>query len=118
MTATATPISTAPAAASPDGAVAPAPPLPPAAPLRPGSVPQTFYNPTRVIFAEGAAGQIGPHAAKLGARRVMVVSDPGIVRAGITKPVVESITGARLSAHLYEKVEPDPRIEIVERALE
>jgi alcohol dehydrogenase class IV len=97
---------------------APAPPLPPAAPLRVGALPQTFYNPTRVIFAEGAAGQVGPHAAKLGATRVMVVSDPGVVRAGLTKPVEESIRGAGLHAEVYSAVEPDPRIEIVERALE
>ena len=97
---------------------APAPPLPPAAPLRPGAVPQTFYNPTRIIYAEGAAGQVGPHAAQLGARRVMVVSDPGVVRAGLTEPVVRSIAGAGLKADVYDAVEPDPRIEIVERALD
>src|SRR5688572_12105204 len=83
-------------------AVAPAPPLPPAAPLRPGVVPQTFYNPTRIIYAEGAAGQVGPHAARLGATHVMVVSDPGVVRAGLTKPVVESITAAGLEASVYD----------------
>ncbi|HEX2035506.1 MAG TPA: iron-containing alcohol dehydrogenase [Chloroflexota bacterium] len=104
----------------PNGAAtrAPAPPLPPAAPLRPGSVPQTFYNPTRVVYAEGAAGEIGPHAAKLGAKRVMVVSDPGVVRAGITKPVVDSVSAAGLEVQVYDAVEPDPRVEIVERALE
>ena len=98
--------------------LAPAPPLPPAAPLRVGAVPQTFYNPTRIIFAEGAAAQVGPHAARLGARRVLVVSDPGVVRAGLTRPIVESIAGAGLESSVYDAVEPDPRIEIVERALE
>jgi alcohol dehydrogenase class IV len=81
-------------------------------------VPQTFYNPTRVVYAEGAAAQIGPHAAKLGAKRVMVVSDPGVVRAGLTRPVLESLDGAGLGVEIYDAVEPDPRIEIVERALE
>ena len=99
-------------------AATPAPPLPPKAPLRTGAVPQTFYNPTRIIFSEGAAGEVGPHAARLGAKRVMVVSDPGVVRAGLTEPVVKSITGAGLGAEVYSDVEPDPRIEIVEAALE
>jgi alcohol dehydrogenase class IV len=96
---------------------APAPPLPPKAPLRVGALPQTFYNPTRIIFSEGSVGEIGPHAAALGAKRVMVISDPGVVRAGLTEPVVKSITGAGLGAEVYSEVEPDPRIEIVERAL-
>jgi alcohol dehydrogenase len=99
-------------------AVAPAPPLPPAAPLRSGALPQTFYNPTRIVWGEGCAAQIGPHAVKLGATKVMVVSDPGVVRAGITKPVIDSITGAGLEAEIYDAVEPDPRIQIVEAALE
>jgi alcohol dehydrogenase len=47
----------------------------------------------------------------------MVVSDPGVVRAGLTEPVVKSITGAGLGAEVYSEVEPDPRIEIVEAAL-
>src|SRR5687767_12229091 len=78
--------------------IAPAPPLPPAAPLRSGALPQTFYNPTRLIWGEGAAGQVGPHAAKLEAKKALVVSDPGVVRAGIPKPVVDSLIGAGLEA--------------------
>src|SRR5262249_30737773 len=92
------------------GAPAPAPPLPPVAPLRPGSVPQTFYNPTRIIYSEGAAG--------LGAKKAMVVSDAGVVRAGMTRPVAASLEGAGLGVAVYDAVEPDPRIELVERALE
>jgi alcohol dehydrogenase len=99
-------------------APAPAPPLPPSAPLRSGALPQTFYNPTRVIWGEGCAAQVGPHAARLGAKKVLVLSDPGVVRAGIPKAVVDSITGAGLEADVYSEVEPDPRIEIVEKALE
>jgi alcohol dehydrogenase len=114
---TATPASTATANGA-AGVPLPAPPLPPQAPLRPGTVPQTFHNPSRVIYSDGAAGQIGPQAAALGAKRVMVVSDPGVVRAGLTRPVLESLEGAGLGVEVYDSVEPDPRIEIVERALE
>jgi len=106
------------AAAGQRATPAPAPPLPPAAPLRSGALPQTFYNPTRIIWGEGCAVQVGPHAAKLGATKALVVSDPGVVRAGIPKPVVESITGAGLQAEVYSEVEPDPRIELVEKALD
>ncbi|MBI3974372.1 MAG: iron-containing alcohol dehydrogenase [Chloroflexi bacterium] len=118
----ATRTSIAPGAAGSGGATAnvpaPAPPLPPAAPLRPGAVPQTFYNPTRIIFSEGACGQIGPHAAPAGAARAMIVSDPGVVRAGLTAPAAGSLAEAGLDVFTYDAVEPDPRIEIVERALE
>jgi len=99
-------------------AQAPAPPLPPGAPLRSGALPQTFYNPTRIVWGEGCAAQVGPHAAKLGATKALVISDPGVVRAGIPKPVVDSLSSAGLEPEVYSEVEPDPRIEIVEKALD
>src|SRR5687768_18307879 len=95
---------TAPAPPPSSVSNAPAPPLPPAAPLRSGALPQTFHNPTRLIWGEGSAAKVGPHAAKLGAKKVLVVSDPGVVRAGIPKPVVDSITGAGLEAEVYDAV--------------
>ena len=49
----------------------PAPPLPPSAPLRSGALPQTFHNPTRIIWGEGVAA----HAA------VFPASGEGSVRA-------------------------------------
>lgn len=96
---------------------APAPPLPPGAPIRSGAVPQTFQNPTRVITGEGCAAEVGPHAAKLGATKVMVVSDPGVVRAGIPKSVIDSLHDSGIETLLYSEVEPDPRIELVEATL-
>lgn len=104
-------------ATSPVTARPPAPPLPPSAPLRPGSAFQTFQNPTRVITGEGCASEVGPHAAALGARRVMVVSDPGVVRAGIPTSILESLHNCGIETHLYSEVEPDPRIELVEASL-
>jgi alcohol dehydrogenase class IV len=96
----------------------PAPPLPPGAPLRPFSLPQTFQNPTRVITGEGCAAEVGPHAARLGATKVMVVSDPGIVRAGIPTAIIDSLHASGIETHLHSHVEPDPRIELVEEALQ
>ena len=47
-----------------------------------------FYMPTRVFFGRGLAGQAGEHAAGLGVRRVMLVTDPGVLAAGLADPVV------------------------------
>jgi alcohol dehydrogenase class IV len=68
-----------------------------------------FYMPTRVFFGRGAAGQVGTHAATLGARRVMVVTDPGVEAAGLVAPIQDELVAAGLNIVLFNQVEPNPR---------
>jgi hypothetical protein len=49
-----------------------------------------FYMPTRVLFGRGVADRAGAHAAGLGARRVMLVTDPGVQAAGLAPSVTAS----------------------------
>lgn len=68
-----------------------------------------FYLPTRVIFGLGVAGQVGAHMARLGARRVMVVTDPGVRDAGLLTPVRDHLAAAGLDVIGFTDVEPNPR---------
>lgn len=76
-----------------------------------------FQTVPKIIFGCGTIGDLGVQAKKLGADRVVVVTDAGLVAAGIHEPVMASLTDAGLVAELYQGVEPDPRIEIVEACL-
>jgi alcohol dehydrogenase len=68
-----------------------------------------FYLPTRVLFGRGVAGQVGTHIAGLGARRVMVVTDPGVEAAGLVAPIRDVLVGGGLDVVLFKQVEPNPR---------
>ena len=68
-----------------------------------------FYMPTRVFFGRGVAGQAGTHIANLGARRVMVVTDPGVEAAGLVAPIRDGLVSAGLNVVLFKQVEPNPR---------
>jgi alcohol dehydrogenase class IV len=68
-----------------------------------------FYLPTRVLFGRGVAGQAGAHAAGFGARRVMLVTDPGVQAAGLVDPVRAQLTAAGLEVLAFQQVEPNPR---------
>ena len=46
--------------------------------------PFDFQPRTRVVFGAGALGRLGELATSLGARRALLVSDPGIAAAGYT----------------------------------
>ncbi|HKK01894.1 MAG TPA: alcohol dehydrogenase-like regulatory protein ErcA [Desulfuromonadales bacterium] len=65
------------------------------------------------VFGVGARSLAGRYAANLGARKVLVVSDPGVVAAGWTRDVTESLEEAGLPYVLFAGVSPNPRIEEV-----
>jgi alcohol dehydrogenase len=68
-----------------------------------------FYMPTRVFFGRSVAGQAGAHAAGLGVRRVMLVTDPGVQAAGLADPVRVQLIAAGLEVVDFQQVEPNPR---------
>jgi alcohol dehydrogenase class IV len=68
-----------------------------------------FYMPTRVFFGRGVAGEAGAHAAGLGMRRVMLVTDPGVQAAGLADPARDDLIAAGLEVLVFQQVEPNPR---------
>ncbi|MGC4121777.1 MAG: iron-containing alcohol dehydrogenase [Myxococcales bacterium] len=61
------------------------------------------------VFGAGARHLAGRYARHLGATRVLLVSDPGVVRAGWTGQVVESLQAEGLAHALVTAVSPNPR---------
>ena len=68
-----------------------------------------FYMPTRVFFGRGVSGQAGPRAGSLAARRMMLVTDPGVQASGIADPVRDHLVAAGLEVLVFQQVEPNPR---------
>jgi alcohol dehydrogenase class IV len=66
-----------------------------------------------IIFGVGALHLAGQFARNLGGSKALVVSDPGVLAAGWTQQVLESIEGAGLESTLFSQVTPSPRIEEV-----
>lgn len=65
------------------------------------------------IFGVGARCLAGRYARNFGARKVLVVSDPGVVASGWTKDVTDSLEDAGLSWALFTGLSPNPRAEEV-----
>ncbi len=61
------------------------------------------------IFGQDARLLAGRYARNLGARRVLLVSDPGVTAAGWTATVAESLAEAGLPLVEYTAVSPNPR---------
>jgi len=77
-----------------------------------------FRTVPEIRFGCGAIQQVGEVARALGATRVAVVTDGGIVRAGLYAPVRASLEASGFEPALYKDVAPDPPLAIVEDCLD
>jgi alcohol dehydrogenase len=68
---------------------------------------------TRIVFGAEALERIGSLASEIGASRVLVVSDPGIVRAGHVARALTSLTAAGLQTEVFEGVKENPDTDVV-----
>lgn len=75
----------------------------------------TFEAPARLTFGAGAVGKFPELIAGFG-RRALVVSDPGITKAGILDRVLGFLRDAQVSAEAFTSVEPNPSVETVDAA--
>ena len=67
-----------------------------------------FQSSPRVVFGENTLDQLGNLTKELGGMQVLVVTDPGIVRAGILEKVLDSLKAACLDAFAFDGVEENP----------
>jgi len=78
-----------------------------------------FELPTRIEYGPNRAGEIGRFLAELEADRVLVISDEGIRKAGLLKPILAGIDSAGKERAVFDRVSPNPRdSELVEGAEE
>jgi alcohol dehydrogenase len=80
-------------------------------------LPFDFHCPTRIVFGAGKVDELGPIASALGARRVLMVSDPGIVAAGHTQRGIDSLQRFGLAVTLFDGVSENPTTDHVEAGL-
>lgn len=71
---------------------------------------------TPITFGPGASEEAGWEMKQLGARRVMVVSDPGVVRAGITGKVREILEAEGIECEVFDRVHVEPNLESLQEA--
>lgn len=69
----------------------------------------SFALPTRIEFGQGVIANAGEEAKAVQARKVMLVADKGVIGAGLTKPVEESLKAAGIPYCIFDEIVPNPR---------
>jgi alcohol dehydrogenase len=75
----------------------------------------TFRITPEIIFGNGVILRVGIEAKKRGGDNVLVVVDPEIIKAGLFDKVEEALTKEGINVTVYDKVEPEPLLEIADQ---
>ena len=68
----------------------------------------TWSFPTTVVFGNGSISTLAAHVQRIGAKRALVVCDPGVVKAGIAEKVRKVLEAAGVPAAIFDRVDPNP----------
>ena len=79
--------------------------------------PLRFSTARCVVCEPGSIRQLGEICANLSSRKVFLVTDPGIVAAGLHEAALSSLTAAGLACSIFQDVRADPPEAIVLNAL-
>lgn len=70
--------------------------------------PFSFATTAQIICEFGAAARLAELCRERGARRVLVVSDPGITRLGLLDPVLAGFAASGVGVEVFDQVLADP----------
>ena len=77
-----------------------------------------FQPRTRLLYGTGVVDQVGVLARELEGRHVLLVTDPGVVRAGHAQRVIDSLKGAGLVVEVFDRVFENPTVSLVQDCAE
>lgn len=65
--------------------------------------------PTRIVFGEHAAADVGAEGARHGATKALIVTDPGVVDAGLADDVEKSLRRAKVDFEVFADISSNPK---------
>lgn len=76
------------------------------------------FETTRRVYCEpGASARLGSLMAELGASRVVLVTDPGVMKLGLPEAALASLKAAGIAVTVYDRTEADPPEKLVHEAV-
>jgi alcohol dehydrogenase class IV len=77
------------------------------------------FETTRRVYCEpGASARLGGLMAELGASRVVLVTDPGVMKLGLPQAGLDSLKAANIAVTVYDRTEADPPEKLVHEAVQ
>jgi len=77
-----------------------------------------FLMSTKVLAGVGAANEAAKEASLLGGKKALIVTDPGLSKAGLPRIVADHLKAAGIESAIFDAVESDPSIKTAIQAAE
>ncbi|MEA1950268.1 MAG: iron-containing alcohol dehydrogenase [Planctomycetota bacterium] len=74
-----------------------------------------FAMGTSVLMGENVCDQMVVQADLFGAKNILLVTDQGIVDAGIVDSVLKHLEAGKYKLTIFDKVQPDPSVKVVDK---
>lgn len=75
-----------------------------------------FVLPTKISFGEGVSQNLADEIKKMGHSRPMVITDKGLIAAGIIDKITASLAESKIQYQIFDGIEPNPRDITVQKA--
>jgi len=77
----------------------------------------TFQSTKSLLMEPGASARIGELVKTLGCSSVLLVTDPGVLAAGLLQAGLKGLQQAGIAVRVFSEVEADPPVRVIERAV-
>jgi len=74
---------------------------------------RTFIIPPTLITGSGSSEKVGEEAKKLGAKKVLIVTDEVMTKLGIVEGIKKSLSASEIGFALFDKVATEPTVDFV-----
>lgn len=81
----------------------------------PGKI-STFLSPNKINIGIGAAKQVGIDAKALGGKKALIVTDPGVVKAGLIDGIQESLESENVHTGIFDRVIAEPPARVIDES--
>ncbi|MCW5205599.1 iron-containing alcohol dehydrogenase [Desulfobulbus sp. F5] len=76
----------------------------------------TVTQPTRIRFGVGAVNELGSTVKEFKGSKVLLVIDPGLVKAGMLPKLTAPLEQEQLSFVVYDQIDPEPGLKLADQA--
>jgi alcohol dehydrogenase class IV len=74
-----------------------------------------FLSPNRILFGIDAVKGVAAEVKQLGGKKVLIVTDPGLIEAGLVEVIKGPLDSEGIAFSLFDQVEPEPPARIVDQ---
>ena len=77
-----------------------------------------FHSTRSILVQRGGSAHLAKISKEHGASKVLIVTDPGVLSAGLLEKALPQFTELRIPVHIFSDVQADPPVAVIEKAVQ